>query len=174
MSDDLFALSPLDGRYAAETAPLRDFFSEFAYLRDRVQIETDYLIALSRQARLVRPLTDSEVDLLHHIAADFSPSDAHQSKDFERITRHDVKAIESFLRARLEGTSLSDLLSFLHFGLTSEDGNNIAQAIALRDSRDRVLLPALDKIISQLAALVQERSEEHTSELQSPINLVCR
>lgn len=156
MSDDLFALSPLDGRYAAETAPLRDFFSEFAYLRDRVQIETDYLIALSRQARLVRPLTDSEVDLLHHITADFSPSDAHQSKDFERITRHDVKAIESFLRARLEGTSLSDLLSFLHFGLTSEDVNNIAQAIALRDSRDRVLLPALDKIISQLAALVQE------------------
>jgi adenylosuccinate lyase len=155
MSDDLLALSPLDGRYAAETAPLRDFFSEFAYLRDRVRIEADYLIALSRGARLIRPLTDSEVDLLHRIAVDFSPADARQIKDFERVTRHDVKAIESFLRAHLEHTSLSDLLSFLHFGLTSEDVNNIAQALALRGSRDEVLLPALDKITSQIAALVR-------------------
>ena len=156
MSDELLVLSPLDGRYVHETESLREYFSEFAFIRGRVQIEIDYLIALSEDAKLIRPPTESETDLLFQLSADFSLDDAHQIKDLERITRHDVKAIENFLRAKLAPTSLSDLLEFLHFGLTSEDMNNIAQAIALRDSRDQVILPALDKILNQLGDLIRK------------------
>ncbi len=154
MSDELLALSPPDGRYISETESLREFFSEFALIRGRVQIELAYLIALSEDAELIRPLTDSEMDLLHALAADFSLDDARQIKDLERVTRHDVKAIENFLRAKLAPTTLSDLVEFLHFGLTSEDVNNITQAIALRESRDTVILPALDKILDQLASFI--------------------
>ncbi len=83
--------------------------------------------------------------------------DAHQIKDLERITRHDVKAIENFLRLKLAPTTLSDLIEFLHFGLTSEDVNNIAQALAIqRTSRNQVILPALDKILNQLADFIQK------------------
>ena len=156
MSDDLLALSPLDGRYLGDTEALRPYFSEFAYIRQRVRIEINYLIALSRQAHLVRALTPAELDLLRSLADSFSLDEAHQSQDFERITRHDVKAVESFLRAKLAPTSLSDLLEFLHFGLTSEDVNNAAQAMALRDSRNGVILPALEEIIEQLAEMIRK------------------
>jgi adenylosuccinate lyase len=156
MSDELLALSPLDGRYIGETESLRDYFSEFAFIRDRVRIEIAYLIALSRNANLFRTLTSAELDFLNALTDSFSLDDAHQNKDFERITRHDVKAVESFLRAKLEPTSLSDLLEFLHFGLTSEDVNNIAQAMALRDARDQVILPALDKILNQFVELIRK------------------
>jgi len=156
MSDDLMALSPLDGRYVAETESLREYFSEFALIRDRVRIETAYLIALSRDAHLIRNLTSAELDLVNTLSDSFSLDDAHQIKDLERITRHDVKAAENFLRLKLTPTTLSNLIEFLHFGLTSEDVNNIAQAVALRDSRDQVILPALDKILNQLADLIQK------------------
>ena len=156
MSDDLMALSPLDGRYVAETESLREYFSEFALIRDRVRIETAYLIALSRDAHLIRNLTSAELDLVNTLSDSFSLDDAHQIKDLERITRHDVKAAENFLRLKLTPTTLSNLIEFLHFGLTSEDVNNIAQAVALRDSRDQVILPALDKILNQLADFIQK------------------
>ncbi|HEX2989953.1 MAG TPA: adenylosuccinate lyase [Anaerolineales bacterium] len=149
MNDPLHALSPLDGRYADAAAPLAEYFSEFAYLRDRVRVELDVLAALSGTG-LVRPLSDSETSLLQSIQANFSTLDARSIQTYERETRHDVKAIEYYLKNKLQETSLSDLLSWLHFGLTSEDVNNIAQAIALRDSRDLILLPVLDRLIVQL------------------------
>ncbi len=158
MPDDEFldALSPLDGRYARETAPLREYFSEFAYLRLRVRVEIDYLIALSRDAHLIRPFTNSEISNLQSLISHFSSADARAIKDLERTTRHDVKAIEYFLRARLAATSLADVIEWLHFGLTSEDVNIIAQALALRDSRDAVILPALDGLIARLVALARQ------------------
>ncbi len=156
MPDELLALSPLDGRYASETEPLREYFSEYAVIRGRVAVEIAYLIALSRDAGIIRPIQAEEAQQLQHLAQSFSIGDARENKDFERITRHDVKAVESFLRARLERTALADLVEYLHFGLTSEDVNNIAMAIALREARDKVLLPALDQIIGQLQALVHE------------------
>jgi adenylosuccinate lyase len=149
MTDSLHALSPLDGRYAQAAAPLAEYFSEFAYLRDRVRVELDFLAALSNTG-LFRPLSGSETSLLQSIQSNFSTLDAQSIQSYEKETRHDVKAIEYYLKNKLQETSLSDLLSWLHFGLTSEDVNNIAQAIALRDSRDRVLLPALDQLIARL------------------------
>ena len=149
------ALTPLDGRYSDATKALREFFSEFAYLRGRARLEIRYLIALSKDGGLVRKLTNEETHLLEKLAAGFSLDDAKEIKELEQTTRHDVKAIENFLQARLSRTSLADTVSWLHFGLTSEDVNMTAQAIALRDARDQVLIPALDKIIDQLKDLAR-------------------
>ena len=155
-NETLDFLSPLDGRYARETAPLKKFFSEFAYTRDRVRVELDYLIALSRDPQFVRPLSNDELLNLHSLLSSLSLQDAVEIKSIEKTTRHDVKAIEYFLRARLTATSLVDVIEWLHFGLTSEDVNIIAQAIALRDSRDAVILPALDEIINRLTAFARQ------------------
>ena len=141
----LNALTSLDGRYAEATAPLRNYFSEFAFLRDRVRVELDYLPALSKIG-LAPLLTDTVKRLLTEITANFSESDAETIQAFERETRHDVKAIEYFLREKVP----ADLQPWLHFGLTSEDVNNIAQVLALRDSRDVVMLPALDTLLDTL------------------------
>ena len=141
----LHALSSLDGRYADTTAPLRDYLSEFAFLRDRVRIELDYLAALSKTG-LIPLLSDSVSRLLNEISVNFSEMDAESIRVFERETRHDVKAIEYFLREKVP----ADLLPWLHFGLTSEDINNIAQVLGLRDSRDKVMLPALDALLEAL------------------------
>ena len=163
----LHALSSLDGRYEKETAPLRDYFSEFAYLRARARLELDFLSALSKTG-LVRPLTSSERTALDT----FTDDDALSIQEHEKTTRHDVKAIEYFLRDKLterysesrsgeeshtqekqtlrQKAAQTDLTAFIHFGLTSEDINNIAQAMALKDSRDKVLLPALKNLISSL------------------------
>ncbi|HEY2980604.1 MAG TPA: adenylosuccinate lyase [Anaerolineales bacterium] len=147
--NDLNALSPLDGRYAELTAPLGAHFSEFAFLRDRVRVELAYLAALSK-AGLVRPLTKAETAQLEKIRADFSEADAESIRAHERTTRHDVKAIEYFLAEKLGDTSLKDVLPWIHFGLTSEDVNSLGQAIALRDARDTVMLPALDELLGAL------------------------
>jgi adenylosuccinate lyase len=138
----LHALSPLDGRYENETSPLRDFFSEFAFLRDRTQVELDFLSALSKTGIFASETASGWKPEMQ----DFTEEDARQIQEFEKTTRHDVKAIEYHLREKLP----PELHQWLHFGLTSEDVNNIAQAIALRDSRDNVLLPALNTLISAL------------------------
>lgn len=133
-------LSPLDGRYADETDLLREFFSEFAYLSTRAGLELEFLLALANTG-----LFPGEA-LSRDNLQTFSDEDARKIRQYEMTTRHDVKAIEYFLRDKLP----PELHQWIHFGLTSEDINNIAQAIALRDSRDRVLLPALDQLISAL------------------------
>ncbi|MCK6540351.1 MAG: adenylosuccinate lyase [Anaerolineales bacterium] len=133
----LHALSPLDGRYEKETSPLRDFFSEFAYLRSRARLELDFLTALSKIG--ICPPPGISLDT-------FTDEDARRIQEYEKTTRHDVKAIEYFLRERLP----ANLYPYIHIGLTSEDVNNLAQALALRNSRDQALLPALDNLLASL------------------------
>lgn len=164
MDSPLNLLSPLDGRYADATLPLRDYFSEFAFLRDRVRVELDFLSALSKTDP-VRPLTSSEATQLESIKSNFSLDDAETILTFERTTRHDVKAIEYFIQSKLlEAAGLladsqgptplfQGLISWIHFGLTSEDTNSIAQAIALKESRNMVILPGLGSLISSLSDL---------------------
>jgi adenylosuccinate lyase len=140
----LHALSPLDGRYEKETSALRDFFSEFAFLRARARLELDFLSALADLG--VCPPFDLSLD-------SFTDEDARTIQEFEQTTRHDVKAIEYFLRARQSERSESaphNISPWIHIGLTSEDINSLAQALALRDSRDRVILPALDALTASL------------------------
>jgi len=160
-------LSPLDGRYAEVTAPLSGFFSEFAFLRDRVRVELNFIAALSKTG-LIRPLADSESTQLESILSNFSNVDAESILEYERKTRHDVKAIEYFIQSKLlESTSLlvdsgsklpdsknmQDLIPWIHFGLTSEDTNSLGQAIALKESRDKVILPNLQSLITNLSDL---------------------
>jgi len=152
MIDPLLAISPLDGRYAEATSPLREHFSEFAFLRDRVRIELDLLPALSKTG-LVRPLSDSESAQLESIVTNFSIADAERILEYERKTRHDVKAIEYFIQSKLQDTSLRDTIPWIHFGLTSEDTNSIGQAIALKESRDKVILPNYQLLITNLSDL---------------------
>jgi adenylosuccinate lyase len=137
----LHALSSLDGRYENETAPLREYFSEFAYFRSRARLELDLLAALSKTG-LVRPLHDSERAALDS----FTDEDARKIQEHEKITKHDVKAIEYFLREKLP----EELHQWIHFGVTSEDINNLAQALALHQSRHSVLLPTLNDLITSL------------------------
>jgi adenylosuccinate lyase len=138
----LHALSPLDGRYENETSSLRDFFSEFAFLRDRTKVELAFLSALSRTGIFSAETSSGWETGIQ----DFTEDDARKIQEYEKTTRHDVKAIEYYLREKLP----PELHPWLHFGLTSEDVNNIAQALALRESRDKVLLPALNALISTL------------------------
>jgi adenylosuccinate lyase len=143
-------LSPLDGRYAETTAPLSGFFSEFAFLRDRVRVELNFIAALSKTG-LIRPLADSEFAQIESILSNFSVADAESILEYERKTRHDVKAIEYFIQSKLQNTSLQDLIPWVHFGLTSEDTNSLGQAVALNESRDAVILPAINNLISALS-----------------------
>lgn len=146
----LHLISPLDGRYANITAPLTDYFSEFAFLRDRVRVELDFLLGLSTTG-LIRPLSDSESTQIKTIISNFSNADAEMILEHERQTRHDVKAIEYFIQNKLQDTSLQDSIPWIHFGLTSEDTNSIGQAIALNESRNKVILPNLNSLISNLS-----------------------
>lgn len=146
----LHLISPLDGRYANITAPLADYFSEFAFLRDRVRVELDFLLGLSTTG-LIRPLSDSESTQIKTIISNFSNADAEMILEHERQTRHDVKAIEYFIQNKLQDTSLQDSIPWIHFGLTSEDTNSIGQAIALNESRNKVILPNLNSLISNLS-----------------------
>jgi len=150
MTDSLHALSPLDGRYAETAAPLTEFFSEFAFLRDRLRVELDFLTALSKSG-LIRPLASSEAVQAAAIHLNFSIGDAEAILEYERKVRHDVKAIEYFIQNKLQDTALKDLLPWIHFGLTSEDTNSLAQAIALDESRNKVVIPALDSLIAALS-----------------------
>ncbi len=156
MKESLLSLSPLDGRYAHIIAPLSEYFSEFAYIRSRARLEIAYLIALSQETDLIRALSQDELDFLRKLSAEFSLEDAKRVKKLEQTTRHDLKAIENFLRERLARGSLLDCLPYLHFGLTSDDVNLSAVALDLRDARDRVLIPVLDKIIAELRNFARE------------------
>ncbi|HMZ44477.1 MAG TPA: adenylosuccinate lyase, partial [Anaerolineales bacterium] len=112
--------------------------------------ELNFLPALSKTG-LVRPLSDSESAHLESVLANFSDADAELILEYERKTRHDVKAIEYFIQSKLQGTSLEDLIPWIHFGLTSEDTNSVGQAIALKESRDKVILPNLESLLSKLS-----------------------
>ncbi|MBT3322618.1 MAG: adenylosuccinate lyase [Anaerolineae bacterium] len=149
-------LSPIDGRYAKITKALRTHFSEFAYIRNRAQVEIDYLKALSQNLKIIRPLSKEELDFLNTLKEDFSLEDAERIKEIEQETRHDVKAIEYFLKERLNTTSMADLGEWLHFGLTSADVNFTAYALSLRNARDFVLLPAVNNLLTQIADLVEK------------------
>ncbi len=138
--DELMSLSPLDGRYLLQTESLRVYFSEFAYIQYRVFIEVRYLMQLSEH-RMIRPLTKSEKNLLLLLAGKFSLPDARRVKIFEKETKHDIKAIEYFLKEKLESTSCRDLLPFVHFGLTSDDVNNLAYGRMLADAHKEAVLP---------------------------------
>jgi adenylosuccinate lyase len=159
----LTAVSPLDGRYADKTAALRSLASEWGLIRYRLRVESAWLSWLAAEPGLPepRPFSAAAEAALERIPAEFGEADAHRVKEIERTTNHDVKAVEYFLRERIAGTpELARAAEFVHFACTSEDINNLAYALMLRDVRDEVLLPELDGVILGLRALAERFAEQ--------------
>ena len=151
----LTALSPLDGRYAAKVAPLRALLSEFALLHRRVQVEVEWLIALS-DAGLPEfaPLSAAARARLRRRVGGFGEADAQAIKDIERTTNHDVKAVEYWIKAGMAGDGeLAAVAEFVHFACTSEDINNSSHALMLKSARAEVLLPTLDALVAKLRTM---------------------
>ena len=157
----LTALSPLDGRYAAKVAPLRARLSEFALMHRRVQVEVEWLIALS-DAGLggFAPLSAAARARLRRRVGAFGEADAQAIKDIERRTNHDVKAVEYWLKAGMaDDAELAPVAEFVHFACTSEDINNTSHALMLASARAEVLLPALDALIATLRDMAHALAE---------------
>ncbi len=155
-TDRLTAISPLDGRYADKVEALRPVFSEFGLMHRRVQVEIAWLLTLSGENTLpeLGALSAAQQDSLRAIADGFSLDDATRIKAIEATTNHDVKAVEYFIKERIgDDVSLARAREFVHFACTSEDINNLAYALMLRDARDAILLPQLDAVIATLSEL---------------------
>ncbi|HEV7701930.1 MAG TPA: adenylosuccinate lyase [Candidatus Paceibacterota bacterium] len=150
------AINPLDGRYFEKTRELSPYFSEQAFMSYRILIEGEYLIALSASRKVaLRKFTAEEVKKIRSLHK-LSGQDFEKIKEIENITNHDLKAVEYFIKGKLAKTTLKDCTEWIHFALTSEDTNNIAYALMLSDSLDRVMIPAISKIISELNTLTKK------------------
>ncbi|SES88651.1 Adenylosuccinate lyase [Nitrosomonas marina] len=156
------ALSPLDGRYRQKVASLQSYFSEFALIRFRVQVEVAWIMALSNEPKVaeVPPFSNETCNRLDQLVAEFSVSDAEAIKAIEATTNHDVKAVEYWLKQALaDNNEVSDAAGFIHFACTSEDINNLSHGLMLKNSLERVMLPALDAMIAKLAALAHQLAD---------------
>ena len=148
-------ISPLDGRYRSAVSDLGEFLSEAGLNRARIQVEIEWLIQLANRHILENstPILESEAKSLRDLVANFSDSDVAELAQTEAITKHDVKAVEYFIRTRLEKLGRADLLELTHFGCTSEDINNLSYAITVRDAINQVWLPKAKALLEKLKEL---------------------
>lgn len=151
MSTALHAISPIDGRYASKTSDLTQYFSEFALIKYRVRVEVEYFIALCEkgipQLRGVHP---DSFESLRNLYLNFSTEDAQRIKDIEKVTNHDVKAVEYFIKEAFERIDLSAFQEFIHFGLTSQDINNTSVPLSIKDALNEVVYPSLESLITAI------------------------
>ena len=153
MSTALHAITPVDGRYASKTAELTHYFSEFALIKYRVRVEIEYFIALCETG--VEQLAGVDSDLfepLRDIYRNFQTEDAQKIKDIEKVTNHDVKAVEYFIKEQFEGLGLSQYQEFIHFGLTSQDINNTSVPLSIKDALNELIYPQLEALIEAIDA----------------------
>ncbi len=149
--ENLTAISPVDGRYRDKVSELGDYFSEFALIKYRVFVEIEYFIALTEIPLPQLKDYDPELNIeLRDIYNSFSLDDARRIKDIEKITNHDVKAVEYFIKEKFDSLGLSKFKEFIHFGLTSQDINNTAVPCSLRDAIQNVYTPLIDELILKL------------------------
>ncbi|MFZ9657263.1 MAG: adenylosuccinate lyase [Crocinitomicaceae bacterium] len=153
----LTAISPIDGRYQSKTTALQAYFSEFGLIRYRVLVEVEYLIALSESGIAnLKDFPKEKYAALRALYIDFSQQDANWIKQTEQTTNHDVKAVEYFLKEKMQALGLDAYLEFIHFGLTSQDINNTAIPLSLKDGLQNVYIPQLEEIISRLRSFASE------------------
>lgn len=153
----LSAISPVDGRYNNATASLSTWFSEFALIQYRVRVEVEYFIALCEwPLPQLETVPSSSFEAMRNIYRNFSEQDALAIKSIERTTNHDVKAVEYFLKERFEALGLGPFVEFIHFGLTSQDVNNTAVPLSLKEALDVELVPALHQLIEVLDGLASD------------------
>jgi adenylosuccinate lyase len=159
----LTAISPIDGRYGDKCAELRPIFSEYGLIRHRVLVEVRWLQLLAEQTDIaeVAPLGEHANNILNDIIDKFSLEDTQRVKNIERTTNHDVKAVEYFLKEKIAGNKELEAISeFIHFACTSEDINNLAYALMLREARSLSLLPQMDDIIQSITALAHDNASQ--------------
>jgi adenylosuccinate lyase len=155
----LTAISPIDGRYRGKTEKLGEYFSEYALVRYRVRVEVEYFITL---CELPLPqLANFNHDLflpLRNLYREFTPADAQRVKDIEKVTNHDVKAVEYFIKERLSalGNFPAEAMEFIHFGLTSQDINNTSVPLSIKEALEQVYYPLLEELIEQLNDYAEE------------------
>ncbi|EKB48035.1 adenylosuccinate lyase [Cecembia lonarensis] len=153
---NLTAISSVDGRYGSKTAPLQGYFSEFALIKYRVHVEIEYFIALCElPLPQLRDFDKSLFPSLRTIVKKFSLEDAQKIKETEKTTNHDVKAVEYFIKEKFDDLGLDRFKEFIHFGLTSQDINNTATPMMMKDGLEEVILPMLRQLISKLNTLAE-------------------
>lgn len=153
----LSAISPIDGRYRSKTKKLSAYFSEEALIKYRIKVEVEYFIALYEQGLPQLQDVDTEnFQKLRGLYKNFTAMDAQAVKEIEKITNHDVKAVEYYLKEELDKLGMETSKEFIHFGLTSQDINNTAVPLSLKDAINEVYLPALNEIVEKLEALSEE------------------
>ncbi|MEY4792279.1 MAG: adenylosuccinate lyase [Bacteroidota bacterium] len=153
----LTAISPIDGRYQSKTTALQAYFSEFGLIRYRVLVEVEYLIALAESGIAnLKDFPKEKYAALRALYTDFSQQDANWIKQTEQTTNHDVKAVEYFLKEKMQALGLDAYLEFIHFGLTSQDINNTAIPLSLKEGLQNVYIPQLEEIIARLRAFSSE------------------
>lgn len=147
----LTAISPVDGRYRSKAEAFSPYFSEYGLIKYRVKIEVEYFIALCRNGiPQLSDVTEDQFDNIRKIYSEFSLEDARKIKGIEKITNHDVKAVEYFVKEKFEEIGLDVFKEFIHFGLTSQDINNTATPLSLKDALDSVYYPMLDQLTQLL------------------------
>lgn len=153
----LTAISPIDGRYHNKTVLLADYFSEYALIRYRVLVEIEYFIALCElPLPQLKDIDKSVYPQLRNIINEFSEADALKIKEIETVTNHDVKAIEYFLKEKFDKLNLERYKEFIHFGLTSQDINNTAIPLSLKDALDKIYYPLINRMIDILKEYAKE------------------
>lgn len=153
----LHALSPVDGRYRRVTEPLAGYFSEAAIIRYRILVEIEYFLALHAiPLPQLQSIPEERLNALRELKDRLGEADAEEVKTIEKTTNHDVKSVEIYLRGQFDQLGLGDYKEFIHFGLTSQDINNTAFPMALRDALQHILFPVLDQVEKKLEALSQE------------------
>ncbi len=158
----LTAISPVDGRYRNKIENLANYFSEFALIKYRVMVEVEYFIALTAPENGIKALKSfpqDKADALREIYTNFSQEDASKIKEIEKVTNHDVKAVEYFIKEKMNALDLTQFEEFIHFGLTSQDINNTAVPLSLRDAIHEEYIPLLDELIHTLHDFCQEWKE---------------
>jgi adenylosuccinate lyase len=158
----LNALSPLDGRYQSKLDDLRPYFSEYALIRHRALVEVEWLKALAKEPALkeIAPFSDATIEELSKAIDSFGETEAGQVKAIETRTNHDVKALEYWLKERFDGNhEIRAVSEFIHFACTSEDINNLSHGLMLKQGRDTVILPMLDKLIARFTELAKELAD---------------
>lgn len=155
--DELTAISPVDGRYRYKTNELASYFSEYALIKYRTQVEICYFQALCElRISPLHAVKKETATQLSNIIAEFTEADAHRIKEIEKTTNHDVKAVEYFLKEKFDELNLQEYKEFIHFGLTSQDINNTAMPMMWKDALNDVYIPALD----ELCALINTYADE--------------
>ena len=150
----LESISPIDGRYRGVTENISKYFSEYAYIKYRVIVEVKWLEKILNTKEIVN--ANENIDVLEDIISNFNLKECERVKEFEATTNHDVKAIEYYVREKIKGTQIEKYSHFVHFACTSEDINNIAHSLMLKDALEKEILPQMDKLIS----IVKDKAKE--------------